>query len=276
MSMHEEMATPTREQVAQWEARASELRTRIADHHARERELSAALADGYASGAEADVAALAAERRAAQDARGDLEVALPLLEDQIARGREVAARGLAQERLHEIKRVLGGHAGEHPRRLTRLEAAADAYRTAVEAINTAWREQQALLAERATLVKRFPGVATPDVRVVGAPGRDTRAIHAVHLARFAVDLDEGHTVRRPSLRDDSPTAALLLWAGWERPDIALTPEELAARNRDREQAAAREQRERDKRQSEAAMLGPSEAEAVALAHLPLGGGVHRG
>lgn len=163
---------PTLKEVRRKEERREELLEKLEELEAREAELSQQLAERTAEGE--DTAELSEERREVRELREDVELAVDVLAERVEEGREKAAAAEARERLSTIKKKCGGIAGEHPRRMERLEEAVEAAESAAEGLNDAYDRQELLRQEAEVLAERF-GLEVPEMKTVLPPARDADA-----------------------------------------------------------------------------------------------------
>lgn len=164
--------TWTFREVRKQEETLRELRERLAELADREKALSAEIADHLAGGgSETDVEALQEERSEVRDLRADLSAAEEVLAERIEERRRSAFHGLFRERLREIKKMRGGLAGEHGRRVKRLTEAVRTAAEELEKIRAAYAVDRALDTERAAICE-LTGLPAPETKSVPRPWQD--------------------------------------------------------------------------------------------------------
>lgn len=197
--------TPTLKEVEEQEQRLRDTRERVRELEARERELSEQVADALADGGDPDE--LREERGEVQQEIEDLSAAAEVLAERVEDRRERALRAAAEERLAEIKRSQNGSYGEHGRRKSRLQEAAETFVARVEAVNEAYARQRQLRSEAKALVGEF-GLDMPDLKRFPPPSRD-EDLKAVREEAADVTLDHPGHWNQGHVPPDSRTAELL-------------------------------------------------------------------
>lgn len=160
---------PALEEVREMEVRADDLRERISKFRKAQEEANQAVAALIARGREEEARESRGERRELALRLEEAETALPILENQIRRVRESRVREAFEERLQEIKKKAGGLAGEHPRRLERVEE----LRSKLEEEEARVRSSvhlHGLLAAEAGAISDLLGVEPPELKHM--PGED--------------------------------------------------------------------------------------------------------
>jgi len=160
---------PTLEQVEKLETRLVDLQVRAQGLGKREEALTKQITERHVSGNKKDnLDTLTRERREVREQRADTLEALPLLQDQIARDREVACKTEAERRLTGIQRAFESLRQELNDDEARVREAAAAYKAAADRLNERYRGLAMLKAEAGALAARF-GVAAPTFAPVVIP-----------------------------------------------------------------------------------------------------------
>lgn len=243
---------PTLDDVRRKDERRQELIERRGELEDREAELSQEIADRTAAGEE--VSELSEKRQQVRQRKEDVGLAVDALADRVETGRERAAAREAEERLATIKRKCGGIAGEHPRRLERLEAAVEAAEKEVEALNAAHARQQTYRQEARALADRFE-LDVPDMKTVLPPARAAEAsdlMERLSVLRLSGAIRGPRDQKTPAERarqaadrlesehgEDSPAPELFAFAG-------ELGEEAWEEERERRSDARRRQMDRER------------------------------
>jgi DNA repair exonuclease SbcCD ATPase subunit len=143
-------------QVREWRAKIDELRAALADM----------IAEGEGESDEADH--LSGQMREIRVQMAEYEGLVAEVERRVDRDKTKLLRGIFLERLQTIKRQLGGHAGEEPRRLERIKAVESELEEAKDKLEAA-RRVSALLRAEAQAIQDVTNLPLPDLRVLPAP-----------------------------------------------------------------------------------------------------------
>lgn len=156
--------TFTERELRKQEATLRESREKVAEMREREEELSAEIADALEAGE--DPEELREEREDVRAWIDDMEPVLPILERRIRGRRRRKLRADAEDRLHSVKKRVGGLVGEAPRRAERARELARKLADQLEWLAAAPFRRVLLQAEARLLADRFD-LEEPDLRNFG-------------------------------------------------------------------------------------------------------------
>lgn len=156
--------TFTERELRKQEATLRESREKLEEMREREEELSAEIADALEAGG--DPEELRAEREEVRAWIDDMEPVLPILERRIRGRRRRKLRADAEDRLHSVKKRVGGLVGEAPRRAERARELAEKLASQLEWLAAAPFRRVLLRAEARLLADRFD-LEAPELKAFG-------------------------------------------------------------------------------------------------------------
>lgn len=206
--------TERQETLSKRRERLEELREELEKARARDERMSEEIAEKMAAGEE--VNGLKEDRREVQELIEDLESALPLIEERIRDQKATELHDRAAERIRQIKKQVGGIAGELPRRAERAEERAEKLADTLHWLAHANLRRSLLKKEAEALADRFdlevPPLKSFDRDPMDSVVKARRRVKSVSAPRDSLGMGDGEQavgILERLFDVDSPTRELL-------------------------------------------------------------------